>query len=418
MPRSDSLWRHADFLKLWIGQSVSLVGSRVTQFALPLTAALVLGVSPEQMGVLSAVLYAPYAIVGLLAGVWVDRLRRRPVLIAADLGQAALLATIPIAAALGRLSLAQLGVVGFLAGGLAVAGDVARTAYVPTLVSRGRLPEANSRMTTSWAVAGIVGPGIGGALVEALTAPIAIAADVLSFLFSASCLGLIRMREPAPAAARRERRAVRADIAEGLRFLRSDPVLWVMSAAFGVQNFFAAALTAGELLYKTRELHLDPAVLGSVAAGAALIAPVGSALAGPTSRRFGLGRTYVVAITVWCVVQVPLAFAAGPPRVVALLLLLVLVPLRFTEPIWLVAAATIVQTRTPDHMMGRMGGARRFISLGVVPIGFVAGGLLGGAVGLRAAFAITALGHLIPCVWLFASPVRRYRTVADLPANS
>src|SRR5438105_11611746 len=194
--RPGGLWRHPEFVKLWTGQTISRFGSEISQLAIPLAAALVLDASPAQMGLLSAFEFAPFLLLSLFAGVWVDRVRRRPVLIVADIGRAVILGSIPVAAVLGVLRIEQLYVVGLLTGVLTVFFDVAYQAYLPVLVSREHLVEGNSKLEVSRSVAQILGPGVAGALVQIITAPFAVAIDAASFIASALCLLPIRSPEP------------------------------------------------------------------------------------------------------------------------------------------------------------------------------------------------------------------------------
>ena len=193
-----TLWRQSDFLKLWSGQAISQIGSRITREGLPLTAVLMLGATPLEMGILSGASAAAVVVCGLFTGAWVDRLRRRPILVAADLGRAALLATIPTAAVLHRLTMMHLYAVASAAGALTVFFDAAYQAYVPSLVDRSAILEANSKLALSESIAEVSGPGLTGILVQWLTAPFAIVFDAVSFLISAASVGLIGTVEAQP----------------------------------------------------------------------------------------------------------------------------------------------------------------------------------------------------------------------------
>ena len=193
------LWKNPDFVKLWLGQTVSYFGSGITGIALPLTAILLLGATPVQMGILGALDGVSVLAIGLLAGVWVDRVRRRPLMITTDIGRAFILSTIPLAALLGVLHIWQLYIVAGLAGMLTVIFNVASSAYLPSLIPHESLVEGNSKLGMSDALAEIGGPAVAGPLVQLLSAPFAIVFDALSFLFSACCLGLIRKPESRPA---------------------------------------------------------------------------------------------------------------------------------------------------------------------------------------------------------------------------
>jgi MFS family permease len=407
-----SLWRDRRFATLWTGQTVSLVGSQVTHFALPFVAALSLGASAAQMGLLAAAEYAPSVALGLIAGVWIDRLRRRPILIAADLGRAVLLATIPAAALAGLLRIEQLYAVALLVGTLGLFADVARGSLLPSLVGRESLPEANAKLAMSVSVARVTGPGLAGALAQLLTAPIAVAVDALSFLISAACLSRVHVLEAPPAAAGRR---VWEEIGRGIRWVRDSPVLRAQVGATALLNFFAGGITAVEILFFTRELGLAPAVLGTILAttGAASIA--GAALAGRTANRFGLGPTMVAALALFGVSQFAVAFAAGPPVVVTAMLLVGIGGIQLAAPVYGVGAAALLQGVTPDHLLGRVGASVRFLLVGPALVGALVGGASGDALGLRTTVLLGAVGQLVPCLWLYLSPVRSLRWLPPPP---
>ena len=235
--RLTGLWRHPDFVKLWTGQTISLIGSQVTFLALPLTAVLVLNATPAQMGFLTAAGAIPSLLVGLFAGVWVDRHRRRPILIAADLGRAALLLLIPVAALLGVLRIEYLYIVAFLVGTLGLFFEVAHHSFLPSLVGREQLVEGNSKLEISDSVAEIVGPGLAGGLVQLVTAPIAIAVDAISFLISALFLGLIRTPEPAPKPPD-EQQNIFGEVVEGLALVSGNALLRAIAGGMSTVHLF------------------------------------------------------------------------------------------------------------------------------------------------------------------------------------
>src|SRR5690349_3562034 len=218
------LWNNPDFVKLWLGQTVSQFGSGITGIALPLTAVLLLAATPAQMGILGALDGIAVLVIGLLAGVWVDRVRRRPLMIATDLGRAFILSTIPLAALLGVLHIWQLYIVAAFAGILTVIFTVASPAYLPSLIPQDSLIEGNSKLGISDALAEIGGPAVAGPLVQLLTAPFAILFDAFSFLFSACCLALIRKPEPHPATSELKT-SIWSDLIEGLRLVFKNPLL-------------------------------------------------------------------------------------------------------------------------------------------------------------------------------------------------
>jgi MFS family permease len=405
-PAPGPLWRDRRFGALWAGHSVSLLGSQVTAFALPLAAALSLGASAGEMGLLTAAELAPSVALGLVAGVWVDRLPRRTILIAADLGRAALLATIPAAALAGALRIEQLYAVALLAGVLGLFADVARSSLLPALVGRERLAEANGRLEMSRSVARVAGPGLAGALVQTLTAPVALAADALSFLLSAACLTRLRVAEGQPA---RSGRPLWVEVGEGLRLVRASRPLRAQVGATALLNFFAGAITAVEILFFTRELDVAPAVLGTVLAASGVAAVAGATVAARTMARFGLGPTMVGALVLFSLAHFPVALAAGPPALVMGLLVLGIGGIQLAFPVYGIGAAALLQGVTPDHLLGRVGASVRVLLVGPPLLGALAGGAMGDLVGLRATVLLGALGQLVPCLWLYLSPVRALR---------
>ncbi len=265
-----SLWRHRDFMRLWAAQTVSLFGSQVTTLALPLTAALTLRATPAQMGVLGAAQFAPFLLIGLFAGVWIDRRRRRPVMIAADVGRAVLFALIPALALLHALRIEQVYVIAFLAGALTLFFDVAYTSYLPSLVARDRLSEGNAKLEGSAAVAELAGPGVGGVLAQILSPPLALVVDAVSFVFSALSLRTIRVAEPEPAPRARDD-GVWRDIGQGLRVLLGNRLTRATVSAAATLVLCSSIGSSVFVLYLTRALHLPPVLVGLVYLASGLV---------------------------------------------------------------------------------------------------------------------------------------------------
>jgi len=314
--RSDPTFR-----TLWLGQTISMMGSQITAYALPLFAVLTLHATPTQMGTLRALEYAPAMLIGLVAGVWVDRLRRRPLLIGADLVQAALLVILPLAAALGLLRLGVLDTVVALLSLVGVFSGAAAGAIVPVLVPQDRLIQANSALATSGSTTQIIGPGLAGILVQAMTAPVAVLVDALSFLLSALALGRIHVREadPPPAA---QRPSLRAEVGEGLRMVIGTPILRAFVASSATLDVFWNALMAVYFLYITRDLRLPPAAYGLIFGLGSIGALLGSLAAGPVSRRLGLGPAVIVAQFVLGAAGLLIALSVRLPTVALVLLTL------------------------------------------------------------------------------------------------
>jgi MFS family permease len=402
------LWSHNDFLRLWGAQTVSQFGSQISLLALPLVAILVLDASTFEVAALGAMDTLPFLLFALPAGVWVDRLPRRPILVLADFGRAVALLTIPVAAALDALTIWQLFAIGFAVGILTVFFDVAYQSYLPALVERDQLVEGNSRLEVSRSAAQIGGPGIAGVLVQAVTAPYAILADAVSFLLSALLVCRIRRREPMPE--RAEGSSMRAELLEGLRYIVRDPRWRAISVYVASFNFCSSLAFSIFLVYAVRELGLSSLTIGLVFGLGNFGWLAGALLAGRISHRLGPGPTTVVA-----------AMVGGPP-----LLLVPLAPKSFPIPFLIVSelivgmtvvlynvnAISLMQALTPQRLLGRMNASRRFIVWGTIPLGSFAGGALGTAIGLRPTIFAGALASCFCFLPMAFSPLR---TIRELP---
>jgi predicted MFS family arabinose efflux permease len=409
--RFAGLWRHPDFLKLWAGQTISEVGSRITRDGLPLAAVLVLNAKPSQMGFMTAVGAAAVLLMGLAAGGWADRMRRRPILIAADLARAALLVSIPVAAFLHRLSMAQLYVVTALAGFCTVFFDVAYQTYVPHLVERPNLLEANGKLAMSSAAAEIAGPGLTGVLVQLITAPIAILFDALSFLVSAASVWLIRKPEPAPTPP--PEHDIQQETVAGLRFIFRHPMLRPLACFSATTFFFFGLIGPLYVLYTIRDLHFPPALLGVLIALGGVGSMLGATLAPMAARRFGLGRTLIgsIVIVIACYAMLPLAH--GTVAVAAMFVAVQQLGGDTAFTAFNINELTLRQTVAPDHLLGRVNGAMQLLTRGIYPIGAVVCGLISERAGVRGTIAIAMIGIAVSSLWLIASPLRRLRTLPD-----
>ncbi len=404
------LWRHPDFLKLWAGQTVSLCGSEVTALALPLTAVLVLKAGPAQMGLLRAIESVPALLVALLAGVWVDRVRRRPLLIGANLGRAALLGSIPVAASLGLLRLDVLYIVAFAAGTLAVVFSVAYSAFFPSLVAPEHLVEGNTKLEMSRSVAQIAGTGLGGTLVQLLTAPVAIAVDAFSFVVSALSIAAIRAPETRPAP-RGGRRGIQGEIGEGLRVMGGDGLLRALTGSTAVINLFAGIQNTLYVLYAIRTLHLSPALLGLVGAVYSACGLLGVVLGGWVVRRRGVGPTITGAALLIGVSSLLLPAAAGPSSASVALFAGGMGLMGIGDAVYNINASSLRQAITPRGAQGRVAASMRMVILGGQVVGAFLGGILGGWIGLRPMLAVAGAGMLLGFVWLVLSPARTLHTI-------
>ncbi len=403
-----SLWRHRDFVRLWAAQTVSLFGSQVTTLALPLTAALTLKATPAQMGILGAAQFAPFLLIGLFAGVWVDRRRRRPVMIAADVGRAVLLALIPTLALLHVLRIEQVYVIAILAGALTLFFDVAYISYLPSLVARDRLSEGNAKLEGSAAVAELAGPGVGGVLAQILSPPLALVVDAVSFVFSALSLRTIRATEPEPAPHARDE-GVWRDIGQGLRVLLGNRLTRATVSAAATFVLCSSIGSSVYVLYLIRVLHLPPALVGLVYVASGLGSLPGAILCGKVTRRLGVGRAIVVAVSAMSGARL-LILAASGPVVVALAILMAAEAFGgFAAIIWDINQLSLRQGLTPQYLLGRMNASFRFIVWGMMPLGALLGGVLGAQIGLRPALAVSVIGGLLAPLWVLFSPVRQLR---------
>lgn len=411
--RLTGLWRHPDFLKLWAGQTVSVFGSLITRFALPLLAILTLQATPLQVALLGIAEIAPGLLLGLFAGVWVDRLRRRPVLIIADLARAALLCWVPIAAALEALSVQQLYFVASLVSALTVLFDVAYVSYLPSLVSREQLVEGNSKLEASASVSEVAGFGLAGVLVQALTPPFAVLVDALTFVVSACSLALIRAPEPAPIHSEPPVRVL-GEIVQGLRRVWGDRLLRAIAAASVTQNFFAHIFVAVLLLFLTRDLGLPPVALGFIFAVGGVSAFVGAIFVERVTHRWGVGRAMLGSFLLSSVSTffIPLAFGPAP---LAVGMLAAEQAFDGTGMAYQINKVSLTQAITPARLQGRVNASMRVMERCAMLLGLLAGGVLGQRIGLRPTVFVGVSGMLLGFPWLYLSPLR---TLAVHPPSS
>ncbi len=289
--------RNIDFIKLWVGQSISLIGSQVTLLAIPITAAITLGATPMQMGYLSALGSLPALLFGLLAGAWVDRHKRRPVLIGADIGRALILAIVPLSAVLGMLKIEVLYGAAFLVGALGLFFNVAYRSYLPGLVGKEQLVKANSRLELSNSIAEILGPGAAGGLIQLVGAPIAIAVDAFSFIISAFSIGWIRKPEIVVKSDERKTN-LWIEIKAGLRLVFGEPRLRALAGCLSTLNLFNSIIEAVSILFLTRQVGLSAGWLGVIFAGGSIGFLLGAVIAERVTSGLGLGRGLVLSVLV------------------------------------------------------------------------------------------------------------------------
>jgi len=404
-PKKRAFFIHRNFALLWSGQTVSEFGSRITREGLPLAANLTLHVNASQMGLLAALGSAPVLLIGLFAGVWVDRVRRQPVMVVSDLVRAALLVSIPLAAVFGLLHMEQLYVVTALVGMLTVFYEVANRSVLPTLVGREQIIEANSKLSASGSLAEIGGPTLAGVLVQALTAPLAILFDVMSFLVSALCTSLIRVREPAPGL-EVERQSVWGEIREGLQLVSGNPLLRAVAVSSALRNFSGGAFSALYSLYVIRTLGVSPALFGLLVTAGGAGALIGAFAAGRFVRRFGTGRVLIGGLLLSAVVSLLVPLAAGPGIVAYVMLFAGQLVGDFGLEIYFINEVSLLQMLVPDQSLGKASASMRFLVEGMIPVGAILAGILGTAWGIRMTLLVGCIGFCLSALWLMFSPLR------------
>lgn len=402
MSNSRTLGSNPDFLKLWTAQTVSYFGSMFG--ALGLTALVFLDATPGQMGVLAMAQGLPVLLFALIAGVFIDRLPRRPVLILADIGRFAVLLTVPVAAALDGLSIAQLYVVGFMSGTLELAFNVAYRSYLPALVSRDHLLAANARLAATESIAESGSPALGGFVVQAAGGPVAVLLDGLTFLCSGILVATIRRDERSPG---HEKRAVLTEAREGVAAVRANAVLRALTGAKGTTSFFGSFIGALYGVFLINELGLSPLAMGITIGAGGLGSVVGSWLVAPLSRRIGFGMVILISSGGFYAWLIPLA---GGPKELAFAM--IVAAQLFGDPFWTmyeIGAVSLRQAVTPDAMLGRVSSTMHLVEAGLAPVGALMAGLLAETIGVRETLAIAAAGVSSAAVWVLLSPIPKLR---------
>ncbi|HEY6316010.1 MAG TPA: MFS transporter [Streptosporangiaceae bacterium] len=406
------LWNR-DFRLFWLGETTSNVGSAMAVVAMPLTAVAVLHASTFVVGALQATAWLPWLLIGLPAGAWVDRLPKRRVMVACDCVAFVLFGSVPIAAWTGVLTTAQLVVVALLAGSVKVFFSNAYSPYLRTVVTAEHRPEANAKLQGSASAAQLVGPGLGGLAAELLGAVSGLAANALSFAYSALCLMRIRAVEQPPARADGPRTALRAEIAEGLRFVARDPYLRVMVAFAGAGNFGDAIMESVVVVYLVRTVGVNAGVAGGLVAAMSVGGVTGAMISGRVARRFGNARGLLLCQITGSPFMLLLALTTKGAGVVFFLAggIIYLTGTVAAN----VMIATFIQTYVPESILGRVTATESLIGYGTLPLGALTGALVGEAYGPRTAIWVSAIVITISACILLAGPLRHRR---NLPATS
>ncbi|MGW4379839.1 MFS transporter [Kitasatospora sp. NPDC004531] len=408
-PRIPGLLREPAFRRYWSGQTISSLGDQITLLVIPLIAVSALHADAAQMGYLAAAGYLPYLLLSLHAGSWADRYgRRRRVMIATDLGRAAVLLTVPAAWAAGLLTLVQLYAVVLAVGTLSVFFNVCNPPLFVALVPADQYLRGNALVNGSRAATYVAGPGLGGLLVQLLAAPLALVVDALSFVLSALFLHRIDPAEP-PAA-----ESGRGSAGEGLRWIRRSPVIRASLLGTATVNLFTFVIGALFVLYATRELGFSAGLLGAVLAAAAVGTLLGAAVTGRLAARIGVGPAFLFGLVLFPAPLLLIPLAGGGTGSAAALLFAAEFLSGVGVMILDISAGTIFAACIPDAMRSRVFGAYQAVNYGVRPLGSLLGGLLGSTLGLRPALWIAAIGAVASGLWVVFSPIPRLR---ELPAQ-
>ena len=399
------LWKDGEFLKLWWGQTISELGSQVSVLALPTVAILTLSATPFQVGLLEALQFLAFPVLGLIAGVYADRIRRRPIMIVCDLLRMLALGSVPVSYILGVLTIEQLYAVALLVGVGTVFFDVAYQSYLPAIISRSDLVEGNSKLQVTGSVAQMVGPALAGFLIQLVGAARTVTVDASSFLVSVLSLWWIRRPEPAPKpASEAGRGGFFTEMLEGIRFVLGNPTISRIAGSTATSNLGGNIMFAVLLIYAYRILHLTPGLMGLVFAAGAVGGLLGALSASWITARLGVGPTLFVTTTAGglSMILVPLAqYGFAIPLLIASLFVG-----SGVNPVYNITQVSLRQAITPDRVQGRMNATVRTIIWGTIPIGAFLGGIIGTAYGVLPAIYVGIAVSLLAGAWILAGPIR------------
>jgi MFS family permease len=410
---SPTLWRHRNFLLLWGGQTISEMGSAVTQLALPLTAVVVLRASTFQVGLLASAATLAFALIALPAGAIVDRRTKRSLMIWCDVARMLIIGSVPLAAVLGALTMAQLYAVAITAGVCTVLFDVSYQSYLPVLIGKEHLVDGNGKLGATQSFAQVTGPGLGGALVGLFGAAQAMAADAISYAVSVASLIAIRAREEPPRPEWRQR--LRTEIAEGLSFVLRHPILRKIVACTGTANLFGGMAVAVEIIFLIRLLHVRPADTGLLIAVASLGGVAGGVLSGRLTWLIGSAR--IIWFSMLVLGLPPLLIPLAEPGGLVVLFPVGFAAFSFSAVVYNVAQVSYRQAICPPRLLGRMNAAVRWVVWGTLPLGGLLGGAFGTWLGVRATLWIAFAGSWAAGWWVFFSPLRRMRDIPELEVD-
>ncbi len=409
MKTRSELWRHRDFLNVWTAETISVFGSQFYLIAMPLVAVLVLDASESDMGLLFAVEMSPFLIFGLLAGVLADRMERRRMMIVCDFGRALTLVAIPVAWYFDILSWPVMFAVAFTAGVFTAFFDIAYQAYLPVLVKRNQLLDANSKLETSRSSSQVAGPSIAGIVVDLMGAPLALLANSISFLGSAVFLLRVKTRELVDR--ENANKSIVSEIRDGLRIVLKNPILRGIAGCTSTGNLFGSMFFALVMLFMVESLELNATWIGVIFAVGAVGAVVGALVSSRIVAAIGLGRTIVISAAAFSL-PITLLVLANPGNALVLLM-----PLMFLNGLLMVLynvnQVSLRQAITPANLQGKMNATMRFLVWGVFPIGGLLGGYLGESLGIKTTILIAGIGTLLSVIWVVLSPVGAMKSIPE-----
>jgi MFS family permease len=408
-----SIWRNRDFLWFWGGQSVSMIGTQITTFAVPVLAITTLDADAGQLSLLRTMEFLPFLFLTLPIGLWVDRHPPRPAMIAANLLRGGLIAAIAVAGSTGMLQLSWLSVALLLIGTGTVVFDVAYLSYLPTVVSKEQLVDGNSKLSVGYSVSEVAGPGLAGGLVQVLTAPVTLLVDAASYLFSVLTLKAIRTPDSSPVDEGEPRVGLRRQMSDGFAVVGRNPFLRTICLESFTYNLFVQFGETLVVLYALTELGLTAGMLGLCISVGSVGGLAGAVIAPRVVRRFGFGPTFVAGTALGCAAPVMVPLADGSGATSGALIATSYLVTGFGVTVSVIGSVTLRQTVTPANLLGRVNAVMRLASYAAVPLGSMATGVVATIFGVRTGLFIGVAGLLLPTLILLLSPVLRLKDPID-----
>ncbi|MBO2537751.1 MFS transporter [Rummeliibacillus suwonensis] len=399
------------FRLFWTGQTISMFGSQITVIGLPLTAIYFLNANSTQMGIFQAVATIPFFLFSLFAGVWIDRNRKKNILIFCNLMTAASLIIIPLGSIFNFLNLTLFYIVVFIAGTFSMIFELAYLSFLPLIVSKKHLSEGNSKLEISHSVLEVSGPSISGYLISIVTAPIAIIIDIICYIVSSLFLYKIKIAEPKTKAEKRT--SVILEIKEGLKVLLKHPILISLSGSTATLNFFRTAFDTLFLLFIIKYVGLRTEQIGIIIGLGSIGGLLGASISTRLSNKMGIGSTIITSVVTVFLGAMICSLAGGQIIVAITCLILGQILIGFGNTVYFISQVSLRQYITPMNLLGRVNASNRFITRGAMPLGGMFGGFLGSFINFKIAIFLISLGYMIGVIWLLISPVKRIKTLSD-----